>query len=119
MWYDSRSNKKFKAYVKEKKIMIELNQNYHFDYYSNNEIIILQYVNLFDKTNREICEADIVSHDNKLYVVTYWLGSFCMTSFDIDCINHWTFSDFDSDEHSEFLIIGNVIENPELLGKSN
>lgn len=118
MWYDNeRINKKFRLYLKQSNTMIELNNLNEINLYSNTENILLQYINLFDKTNKEICEGDIIKLNNELYVLTYWLGSFSMTSFDINCINHWTFSDFDSDEHSEFLIIGNVFQNKELLGE--
>ena len=74
--------------------------------YSGTEIIdytLMEYIGVLDKNSKEVYRYDIVKMDSgKLNVVKFLNGMF-------DPVCH-----YDSDE---FEVVGNVFENPELLGE--
>ncbi len=77
---------------------------------------IMQYTGIKDKNNKEIYEGDIVHNEHpRPRVVTFQQGAFG--------VDNMGFSEL-HDEHSvdinEWIVIGNIYENPELLkGKNN
>lgn len=58
----------------------------------------------------ELYEGDLIKFENKIYAITFWLGSFSLALKYSDSINHFTFSDFDSDEINNFIFIGTIYD---------
>lgn len=84
------------------------------------EYIIEQYTGLKDKNGKEICEWDILLdyYDGEDAFIVEWnkdTASFILT--DTDNILNVSFDNFYSDKELE--VIGNIHENPELLGVKN
>ena len=96
-------------------------QKYSFD--ENNilyekELKIMQYTGLKDKNGKEIYEGDVLSNgnDEKPYKVIFENGSF-RAEFEGD-FEEYSFYLIDIvAQHCE--IVGNIYENPELLGENN
>jgi uncharacterized phage protein (TIGR01671 family) len=97
--------------------IVEWENVLHTDYLKHaltkNEYPIMQYTGLKDKNGKEIYEDDIVRKGNKIYYV-----SFCMGSFELrkksDSENCATGRRNNTD-WMLLEIIGNIYENPELL----
>ena len=97
---------------------LELNDAVMNDYItvSTDEIELMQTTGLFDKTNKEIFEGDIVDYKGRKAVVK-WHGSYASFIYRfVDELNERV-----SEWHPLFLayyhfeIVGNIYENPELL----
>lgn len=116
----------FRAWLKDEKRMITKISSIKVDikciYYDNNqmfsyerasfdEIELMQYTNKNDKHNNEIFEGDIVLYNDKRYVV-YWCElelavCICFENETLHLGNCYSY---------ELEVIGNIYENPELLG---
>jgi uncharacterized phage protein (TIGR01671 family) len=84
---------------------------------SHEECILMQSTGLTDKNGKEIFEGDIISHNNKLYVITWFQAEFILqtkrsfyTKGIVEGIFQAGFAALECDE-----ILGNVYETPELL----
>ncbi|WP_339052874.1 YopX family protein [Fusobacterium animalis] len=119
---------KFRAWHKEKKIMGEVLgiDILHKEIFFSNEdvdcygfsdfkyIELMQYTGLKDKNNKEIYEGDIITLHNSKYKVIFNIegARFVLRNdefeLEITFINH-------NNERME--IVGNIYENPELLGE--
>ena len=82
---------------------------------------IYQFTGLHDKNGKEIYEGDIVKYEadkeSGIAIIEYWPGSFIFnwikqTTPSLSIIN----SAFYFGCHSELEVIGNIHENPELIG---
>lgn len=124
---------KFRAWLKEKKEMID---NARPDFFckqlhylcdnsaggqdvlgvSTEDIELMQYTGLKDKNNKEIYEGDILSDGNneKLYKVIFENGSF-RAEFEGD-FEEYSF-DLINVVAQGCEIVGNIYENPKLLGE--
>lgn len=84
-----------------------------------NDIVIMQFTEMYDKKENEIFEGDIVkadSHNPSHYIVEYIEGGFCCTykgCIPID-INH-----FYPSIGCQIEIVGNIFDNPELKKSIN
>ena len=136
---------KFRAWDKSKNTFINYNvlcfSKEGFGYakplgYSNmsnpDNLEIIQYTGLKDKNGKEIYEGDIVKINDKLYTVTYEIGSFmlvkCSEETDMyeefkNCWNdnvyplsqlYWE-NDCEEDCIYQLEIVGNIYENKDLL----
>ena len=121
---------KFRAWHKEEKIMGEVLgidilhkeiffSNEDVDCYEHTDfkdIELMQYTGLKDKNNKEIYEGDILSNGNneKPYKVIFENGSF-RAEFEED-FEEYSFDLIDVVAQG-CEIIGNIYENPELLGE--
>jgi len=126
-------NMRFRAYdiVKKKIVMNKFNiigETTMFDLLKQytienlNDILVVQYLSLKDKNGKEICEGDILKGPNGYYCEVAWeeygeekdcVRSFCFRKLvgkfkELYC-DHY----LDDANISE--IVGNVVENPELL----
>ena len=121
---------KFRAFIKELneireveyinflKKMISFPNKFCKEYYLNadfDEIELMQYTGLKDKNNKEIYEGDILfeSFGEKYYKVVFENGSF-RAEFEGDFEEH-SFDLIDVVAQG-CEIVGNIYENPELLG---
>ncbi|WP_338967403.1 YopX family protein [Fusobacterium nucleatum] len=124
---------KFRAWLKEKKEMIDNARPdffcKHLHYLCDNssggqdvlgvsteDIELMQYTGLKDKNNKEIYEGDILSDGNndKPYKVIFENGSF-RAEFEGD-FEEYSFDLIDVVAQG-CEIVGNIYENPELLGR--
>ena len=124
---------KFRAWLKEKKIMID---NARPDFFckqlhylcsnsaggqdvlgvSTEDIELMEYTGLKDKNNKEIYEGDILSdgNDEKPYKIIFENGSF-RAEFEGD-FEEYSFDLIDVVAQG-CEIVGNIYQNPELLGE--
>lgn len=122
---------KFRAWLKEKKIMID---NARPDFFckqlhylcgnsaggqdvlgvSTEDIELMQYTGLKDKNNEEIYEGDIVTLHNNKYKVIFNTEEARFVLRDDEFEMNIPFTN-NNNERME--VLGNVYENPELLGE--
>lgn len=95
------------------------NRDYVVEHNDNNDYIILQSTGLVDKKGKEVFEGDVIKFDGK-YTKAKRLIRYsekegrlvaCYTDFVYD------YCDFNKDWISQWEVIGNIYENPELLTK--
>jgi len=121
---------KFRAWIKELneireveyinfwKKMISFPNKFYKEYYLNadfDEIELMQYTELKDKNNKEIYEGDIVTLHNSKYKVIFNTKEARFVLRDDEFESEIPFTN-NNNERME--IIGNIYENPELLGEN-
>lgn len=74
---------------------------------------LMQFTGLFDKNGKEIYEGDVVSFLSGKYEVIFKLGAFVLKSIKYPdaCLGK-----FERTKNSQIEIIGNIYENPEIVG---
>lgn len=104
---------KFRAWDKEKKIMIKNLNGWSKGYTEKYDL--MQLIGLKDKNDKEIYEGDIVQlkgHDRYIAEVK-WDSVSC--GFYLDQGDGDWVEDIDFEDHARFEVIGNIYENPELI----
>lgn len=71
---------------------------------------LMQYTGLHDKDGKEIYEGDIVKYENMTGKIMFFNGSFILS--DLEETEEWELGVI----NEEVEIIGNIYDNPELLG---
>ncbi len=74
------------------------------------EVELLQYTGLKDKNGKEIYESDILNRNGFRYKIIYGIAGFMFRGIEVRHSGY-----FYSKESTEFEIIGNIYENPELI----
>ena len=121
---------KFRAWLKEHKMMVnvaeidinlQLIYHYGFDDFEGNfenfnSIELLQYTGLKDKNENEIYEGDIVILHNGKYKVIFNTeeARFVLRDDEFEMNTPFT-----NNNNERMEIVGNIYENPELLGENN
>ena len=110
---------KFRAWDTERKEMLLPGRLCHLEGYATEALkesapylILMQFTGLKDKNGKEIYEGDILEtsktfHLLKKFVVVFKDGSFVPDNFVVLALNKNPFSEYE--------VIGNIFENPELL----
>ena len=73
-------------------------------------LILMQYTGLHDKNGKEIYEGDIVKYENMTGKIMFFNGSFILS--DLEETEEWELGVINEDIE----VIGNIYDNPELLG---
>ncbi len=136
---------KFRAYIKNKNIMTEVKSLHlgtrkviigysesgtNFGNYSVSfgDIKLMQYTGLKDRNGKEIYEGDILAVDNIIEdeMTSRHLRTICVVYFNEEAGAYYIKDVTQNDEYSiehfidevsyDFSIIGNIYDNPELLG---
>lgn len=90
------------------KIAIRLDQ--YNDYFDTEDMILMQYTGIDDKNGKEIYEGDIVKYENMTGKIMFFNGSFIMSNFEET--EEWELGVI----NEELEIMGNIYDNPELIG---
>lgn len=104
-WFDNQMHKVVDIDFSYKRINL-----FGADIIGFKEGVLMQFTGLYDKNGKEIYEGDIVrnyGHDIEDWIVSYEYGKFIGT-FDNICEDLYEIHDFE--------VIGNIYDNPELLG---
>lgn len=125
---------KFRAWVKDGKEIVDVEEidfmnkviNYIYNDYKNNEqeiigayfedIELMEYTGLKDKNNKEIYEGDIVIHHSKMHKIIFNAEEARFVLRDDEFEMEIPFT---NNNNRRMEIIGNIYENPELLGDKN
>jgi len=102
---------KFRAWNREKKVMFD---DRRFNFYScreDDDMIIMQFTGLKDKNGKEIFEGDIVRNINKEVFEVRWEEDDLCFVFINNLMDSYKIEHIDTN----FKVIGNKFENPELL----
>lgn len=107
---------KFRAWDEVSEKM--LNWNYFLDTNMKNTfiapestgLILMQYTGLDDKNGKEIYEGDIAKYENMIGKIMFFNGSFILSDFEET--EEWELGVI----NEELEIMGNIYDNPELLG---
>jgi len=89
----------------------------HRDYYNPDNIILMDYINQKDINDNKIYVGDVIFHKNNLGIfigVVEWINNEYTSGYAVK----WIIGNCSLPWH-QFEIIGNVFENPELIGESN
>ena len=89
---------------------IAIRPDQHNDYFDTEDMILMQYTGLDDKNGKEIYEGDIVKYENMTGKIMFFNGSFIMSNFEET--EEWELGVI----NEELEIMGNIYDNPELLG---
>lgn len=97
-----------------------------------NQWIVMQYTGLKDKNGVKIFEGDVIRHrdEDEIQLIAYQNGSFVELHIDNDIekygkpIGWYDMNEegsifFDYTYFSDIEVIGNIYENPELIGETN
>lgn len=107
---------KFRAWDEVSEKM--LNWNYFLDTNMKNTfiapestgLILMQYTGLDDKNGKEIYEGDIAKYENMIGKIMFFNGSFILSDFEET--EEWELGVI----NEELEIMGNIYDNPELIG---
>lgn len=75
-------------------------------FFLKDEVCLMQYTGLKDKNGKEIYDRDILNFDDEYWLVCYDCGKFIGIEDGV-CVDLWDISDYE--------VIGNEYNNPELL----
>ena len=109
---------KFRAWDKKNKVMMDWEDIKYIDLDTlQRSNILLQYVGLKDKNNKEIYEKDIIKDKNGGKWILQWNDvEFCYDVLLIGKIECWKhLSELLEEHYRDIRVIGNIYENPELL----
>ena len=95
---------------------IAIRPDQYNDYFDTEDMILMQYTGLHDKNGKEIYEGDIVKvtykNETEIFEVRYDEENTCFRMYYKDL----KFLDFAIEEVDLYEVIGNIYDNPELLG---
>lgn len=108
---------KFRAWYKKEKIMLNVigevySECFPYDFTKSKNLVLMQYTGLKDMNGKEIYDGDILSNDERYYIVSFYNGSFRAEY--ADGFEEYSLDLIDVAHCCE--IVGNIYENPELLG---
>ena len=106
-------NEKIKNNIKHKIIFEmqgDLNMENHIKLADVNPETVGQYTGLDDKNGKEIYEGDIVKYENMIGKIMFFHGGFILSDFEET--EEWELGVI----NEETEVIGNIYDNPELLG---
>ena len=94
---------------------IAIRPDQYNDYFDTEDMILMQYTGLNDKNGKEIYEGDIVG-DNKIKWIVKWNKH--RMGFSLYPTTKQLYDEMPINVENElgFKILGNIYENPELLG---
>ena len=122
---------KFRAWLKDEQRMVDVYEmtfindgitilSYDMDFYTDDEFKLMQSTGLVDWEGVEVYEGDIVKIPDDYEVFGKNAGETCKVIFDSGCFRLKTLCGrgrgFWFEDDSTVTIIGNIYENPELLG---